>query len=173
MKKGEVNVAYNLRGQEFECIIVVRGMPSTGEKRYMAIHMRQFHLKDQDLQRPESEVSKCGKAYMIIYNGMDRTAPEKYVFCGADAITQNLEWQGEYMTFYFYIDYRNPDFSTQDPLVSLAPSGNSTTLAPQTTTPDPFPYPTVYFKMDITSFDYGRFIFYFLSLFFGSTVTSK
>lgn len=156
MVKNDITIPYHLKGQEFECIIVVRGMPSTGEKRYMAIHMRTFHLKDKDVVRPENDVSKCGKAYMIIYNGMDRTAKEKYVFCGADAVVQNLEWVGEYMTFYFYIDYRNPDFSTPDPLVSPNPA--LTTPPTQTTTPDPFPYPTVYFKMDISSFDYGKVI---------------
>ncbi|XP_052061831.1 uncharacterized protein LOC127701894 [Mytilus californianus] len=153
-KKGVVGIPYALKGQEFECIIVVRGMPSTGEKRFMAIHFRQFHLKEQAVVRPENEVAKCGKAYMIIYNGMDRNAAEKYVFCGKDAVIQNLEWKGEYMTFYFYIDYRNPDFSTVDPLVSLPPATGNTTLSPPTTTPDPFPYPTVFFKMDITSYDF-------------------
>jgi hypothetical protein len=157
MVKGNVLVPRHLRGQEFECIIVVRGMPTTGEKRYMAIHMRSFHLKEQGVTTPQNEVAKCGKAYMIVYNGMDRTAPEKYVFCGADARVMNLEWVGEYMTFYFYIDYRNSDLSTQDPLASpLPPNANDvTTVATPTTTPDPFPYPTVYFKMDISSFDYG------------------
>ncbi|CAG2234714.1 unnamed protein product [Mytilus edulis] len=153
-KKGVVGVPDALKGQEFECIIVVRGMPTTGEKRFMALHMRQFHLKEQAVVRPENEVAKCGKAYVIIYNGMDRNAAEKFVFCGADAVTQNLEWTGEYMTFYFYIDYRNPDLSTVDPLVSLPPATGNTTLSPPTTTPDPFPYPTVYFKMDITSYDF-------------------
>lgn len=153
MVKNIVSVPYHLKGKEFECIIVVRGMPSTGEKRYMAIHMRQFHLMDQVVVRPENEVAKCGKAYMIVYNGMDRTAKEKYVFCGADAVVQNLEWAGEYITFYFYMDFRNPDFSTPDPLVSLAPQ--VTTGPPPITTPDPFPYPTAYFKIDISSFDYG------------------
>ena len=156
MVKGDISIPYHLKGQEFECIIVVRGMPSTGEKRFMSIHMRSFHLRDQAIQRPQNQVDKCGKAYMIIYNGMDRTAQEKYVFCGADAVVQNLEWEGEYMTFYFYVDYRNPDFSTPNPLVSPNPA--LTTAAAQTTTPDPFPYPTVYFKMDISSFDYGSFV---------------
>ncbi|KAK3085998.1 hypothetical protein FSP39_011975 [Pinctada imbricata] len=164
-KTKEIKIPQNLRGFEFECIIVLRGMPSTGEKRFMSLYWRDFILAGPNLTTVENDVSQCGKAYVTVYNGMDTTAQEKYTLCGVGALPSHLEWEGEYITLYFYIDYRNPNLKIVPTTTTTEPPGgttlgdeNSTATTEElpTTTPveDNFPYPEVYLRVDITSFDY-------------------
>ena len=131
---GTYELPQKIKGKVFDCIVVVRGMPSTGEKRYMSIHWRTFHVREQGLKTIEHDPAKCGKAYVTVYNGKDMNADTKHTFCGKGAIPSHIEWEGEYATLVFHIDFseepNNPDFK----------------------------YPEVYFRLDITSFDYGEFL---------------
>ena len=165
-KTKELTTPQHIKGHEFECIIVLRGMPSTGEKRYMSLYWRDFILAGPNLTTVENDVTNCGKAFVTVYNGMDTTAQEKYTLCGVGALPSHLEWEGEYITLYFYIDFRNPNLkivsttTTTEPPGGTTLSGDNTTMTTEeqpTTTPveDTFPYPDVYFRIDVTSFDYG------------------
>ena len=61
----------------------------------------------------------------------------KESFCGLSALPSHIEWEGEYVTMFFYVDYRSP--APSDP-----------------TDPSKFLYPEVFFRLDVTSFDFGK-----------------
>ncbi|KAJ8302821.1 hypothetical protein KUTeg_019217 [Tegillarca granosa] len=150
-KKGTISVPEHLKGSVLECLIVIRGMPatSTTRKRYMAMHWKEFYLRDQSVATIQSTPEDCKKAYVIMYAGMDRTAPNLGTYCGKDILVRNFEFIGEYITLFFYADYRNPK-------LQITPTSNSTTKKPPKIPEDTFPYPLAFFKLDVTSFDYGK-----------------
>lgn len=159
--KPHVNIAQQLKGQLLECTVIVRGMPGVPGifppvKRYMGIYWREFLIHDPKVKKKLGTTSPkdCGKAYVTMYNGKDKaSATEFHTLCGVDTVSPSYEWQGEYITLYFYLDYRNPALSN---VTTVAPRP-SVTIDPQATTPtDDFPYPEVFFKLDITSFDFGK-----------------
>ncbi|KAK3603926.1 hypothetical protein CHS0354_042935 [Potamilus streckersoni] len=103
----------DIRGTLWECIIVVRGMPAANSKKYLGIHWRSFYIRDPDVNSVQNSVETCGKAYVTIYEGKDTTAKNSYTLCGKDATRSHFEWLGDYVTFYFYADFRH--YTNQTP----------------------------------------------------------
>ncbi|XP_033755795.1 uncharacterized protein LOC117338546 [Pecten maximus] len=158
--KPKVNVAQQLKGQLLECTVIVRGMPATPgvfppEKRYMGIYWREFLIHDPKVKKKlgSTTAKDCGKAYVTMYNGKDKAAATQFfTLCGVDTVSPSYEWVGEYITLYFYLDYRNPALGNG----TTVPPDPSATVDPKATTPvDNFDYPEVFFKLDITSFSYA------------------
>ncbi|KAJ8302819.1 hypothetical protein KUTeg_019215 [Tegillarca granosa] len=153
LKDDVISIPDKLKGSLFECMIVIKGMPATkGETRYMAIHWRSFHLRDQSVDTIQSTPEDCKKAYVTVYRGIDRTAPVIGTFCGKDILNQNYEFEGLQLTLYFYLDYRNPDLST--PVPGTGSDTNGPTSVVNTTPVDTFPYPLAYIRLDVTNYDY-------------------
>lgn len=112
-------------------------MPSSGEKRYMSVYWRNFIFKAPEVENIEKDPEKCGKAYVTLYEGKGTNVAVKESFCGLSALPSHIEWEGEYVTLFFYVDYRSP--APSDP-----------------TDPSKFLYPEVFFRLDVTSFDFGE-----------------
>ncbi|XP_061188741.1 uncharacterized protein LOC133196909 [Saccostrea echinata] len=147
-KTNNITVPDRVKGTEFNCIILLQGMPSTGEKRHMSLSFRYFTLKEKTLETIENTVANCGKAYLTIYNGKDVKAPEKYTLCGGSAFPSFYQFEGtEFITLKFYIDFRK-NITVQENIQSQT-EVNQTTIAR-----DPYPYPDVFFRLDVTSFTY-------------------
>lgn len=127
----------SLIGTLLQCTVTVRGMPPSGEKRFMSVYWRNFRFKGPEVDRIEKDPQKCGKAYVTLYKGKGTNIAEKETFCGRGALPTHIEWEGEYATLFFYVDYRTP--SPPDP-------DDSTN----------FTYSEIFFRLDITSFDYGK-----------------
>ncbi|XP_078336913.1 uncharacterized protein LOC111136351 [Crassostrea virginica] len=125
----------SLIGKELKCTITIRGMPSSGEKRYMSVYWRNFIFKAPEVENIEKDPEKCGKAYVTLYEGKGTNVAVKESFCGLSALPSHIEWEGEYVTLFFYVDYRSP--APSDP-----------------TDPSKFLYPEVFFRLDVTSFDF-------------------
>ncbi|XP_061188742.1 uncharacterized protein LOC133196910 [Saccostrea echinata] len=125
----------NLIGKELQCTITVRGAPSTGEKRYMSVYWRNFRFKAPEVDNIEKDPQRCGKAYVTLYKGKGTNVADQETFCGRGALPTHIEWEGEYATLFFYVDYRSPSTPTAD--------GSSN-----------FTYSEIFFRLDITSFDY-------------------
>uniref|UniRef100_A0A8W8JXE5 CUB domain-containing protein n=1 Tax=Magallana gigas TaxID=29159 RepID=A0A8W8JXE5_MAGGI len=126
----------NLIGKEFKCTVTIRGMPSSGAKRYMSVYWRNFIFKAPEVDNIAKDPETCGKAYVTLYKGKGTNVAEKETFCGLNALPTHIEWEGEYATLFFYVDYRSP--SSPDP-----------------DDPSKFLYSEIFFRLDITSFDFG------------------
>ncbi|XP_069114556.1 uncharacterized protein [Argopecten irradians] len=158
--KPKVNIAQQLKGQLLECTVIIRGMPATPgvfppEKRYMGIYWREFLVHDPNVKKRLGSMTPkdCGKAHVTMYNGKDKaSATQSYTLCGVDTVSPSYEWEGEFITLFFYLDYRNPALGNG----TTAPPDPAATVDPKATTPvDDFDYPEVFFKLDITSFGYA------------------
>ena len=57
------------RNTIWECIIVVRGMPSAVAPRSIGLQWRDFHIWDPDTNESGSTIRDCGKAYVTVYKG--------------------------------------------------------------------------------------------------------
>jgi hypothetical protein len=118
-------------------------MPSTGEKRHMSLYFRHFTLKEKNLKTIENSVEDCGNAYLTVYNGKDLTAPEKYTLCGGSAFPSFVDFEGgEFIALEFYIDFRDNEVRSE--------------LNTTATSKVPYPYPDVFFRIDVTSYSYGK-----------------
>ena len=117
---------------------------------------------------------------VLCISGKDIQAPEKTTLCGKDTTKKFLEWEGDYVTFLFYADFRrNTSWLAPTTLTPLSTKSNcidihndtnndttqsspcSTPHNPKETTtpPDVYPaYPEVTFRVDVTSFDYGKLL---------------
>ncbi|XP_053402881.1 uncharacterized protein LOC123548477 [Mercenaria mercenaria] len=172
-----------LRNTVWECTIIVSGMPSTTVQRMIGIHWREFHVWDLDIETTGESVEECGKTYVTVYQGSDRSAKNKWTICGKDTTRLYFEWPGDYVTFYIYADFRrNESYSTPSTPSTTTTTTVATCVDPdsvtegsvtqlpicttkkgkrgkiETTTPpdlDTYPYPEVHFRVDVTSFDYA------------------
>ncbi|KAJ8302820.1 hypothetical protein KUTeg_019216 [Tegillarca granosa] len=136
VRKGVIKIPEYLKGSIFECLIVVRGVPAARKTRYISVHWRDFHIRHSDLDGFHSSKKKCGKTYVTIYRGLQQSSDTQstgaLTMCGKSAIQPNMEFEGEYVSLFFYIDYR----------------------VPNGTEADKYNFPEVNFKLDVTSFDY-------------------
>lgn len=149
-KTNVITVPDHVKRSIFKCIVLLRGMPSTGEKRHMSLYFRYFTLKEKNLKTVENTIENCGKAYLTIYNGKDLTAPEKYTLCGGSAFPSFFEFEGgEFISLEFHIDFRD-NKTILEKRIESQPGLNSTA-----TLSDPYPYPDVFFRIDVTSYSYG------------------
>ena len=103
--------------------------------------LEKFHIQSSRGRKHREGSLKCGKAYVTLYEGKGTNVAVKESFCGLSALPSHIEWEGEYVTLFFYVDYRTP--APSDP-----------------TDPSKFLYPEVFFRLDVTSFDFGKSFFF-------------
>lgn len=56
----------NLIGKEFKCTVTIRGMPSSGAKRYMSVYWRNFIFKAPEVDNIAKDRRRVGK-HMLLY----------------------------------------------------------------------------------------------------------
>lgn len=138
VRRGVIRIPEHLKGSILECLIVVRGVPAAGKTSYMSVHWRDFHIRQSELDGFHSSKEQCGKAYVTIYRGLVKSSDTQttgaLTMCGKSALQPNMEFEGEYVSLFFYIDY----------------------TVPNGTEADKYDYPEVNFKLDVTSYDYGE-----------------
>lgn len=130
-------VLLNFIGKEFKCIVIIWGMLFFGVKWYMFVYWWNFIFKVLEVDNIVKDLEMCGKVYVILYKGKGINVVEKEMFCGLNVLFIYIEWEGEYVILFFYVDYWFLLFLDLDDFFK-------------------FLYFEIFFWFDIILFDFGK-----------------